>query len=516
MGVRSWTWLVVSLSFAGYLAVLLRLRSRAAGAFYRPVLRVRPVSAGIAAASGWISAASYLSLGGALALSARDGAVYLAGWIAGFAFLALVVAPHLGHAGRHTLPQLVAERAGSRAAGAVAAACALLVTFTYLSAQLRGVALVLERLAPMPLPWAAAAAAAVVLGYTALGRLRALVGGQVAQYLVLAAAYFVLAGALLHALTGSVVPQAAPWSRLAPDAAARLGLPPGIPLTEGLDRMASALGISPHAAGTRPLADWIATALALVAGTAALPHLVSRFLVMPRARDARASALWALAFVVLFYSAVPAVALCARAALLAGAGAPRLDPDVLVLAAPELLGLPAWVVAVGAAGALAAAISTAAALVLALGGGVARELLRGTLLPGLSDRRERWAAGATSAALTFAAAALALRPPGSIVQTVGLGFGLAASAFFPALLATVFWRRATAAGILWGMIAGAGFTIGYVHWFRFLRPELDAPAHWWLGVSPDGIGAVGVLVGAAVLVAVSLATPAPSPQEAAR
>jgi cation/acetate symporter len=509
LGVRGWTWLVVSLSFAGYLVVLIRVRSRTAGSFYRPVRRVRPLAAGVAAASGWISAASYLSLGGALALSMPDGAVYLVGWTVGFALLALLVAPYLGRSGRHTIPQLVAERFRSPAAGAVAVACALLVTFTYLSAQLRGAALVLSRLAPLSLPQAVAAAAAVVLGYTALGRLRTLTGGQVAQYLVLAAAYFAVAGAALHALTGSVVPQVAPWARLGPAGALLLGQPAGLPLPEAVDRLGAALGLAPHGASGRGAVDGIASILALVAGTAALPHMVSRFLAMPRARDARASARWALAFIVLFYSAVPAVALCARAGLLAS-GAP-LDPDLLVLAAPELLGLPPWVVAVGAAGALAAAVSAAAALVVALGAGVARDLLKGSLLPGLSEPAERRTFRATAAALTVVAAGLALRPPGTVVQTVGLAFGLAAASFFPALVAAVFWRRATRRGVLAGMIAGALFTVGYVHWFRFLRPDLDGPAHWWLGISPQGIGAVGAALGAAVLVGVSLLAPEAAP-----
>jgi cation/acetate symporter len=276
--------------------------------------------------------------------------------------------------------------------------------------------------------------------------------------------------------------------------------------------------------------------LALVAGTAALPHMVSRFLSMPRARDARRSATWALAFIVLFYSAVPAVALSARAGLLAtacrpgstpawaegwatsglvgagGAGGPclgRVDPDALVLAAPEMLALSPWMIAVAAARTLAAAVSAAAALVVSLGTAAARDLLKGILLPGLTERAEVRISRATAAGLTVVAAWLALHPPGTVVQTVGLAFGLAAAAFFPALLAAVFWRRATGQGVLWGMAAGALFTIGYVHWFRFLRPELDGPAHWWLGVSPQGIGAVGALLGAAVLVVVSLLGPAP-------
>jgi cation/acetate symporter len=540
VGARGWTWLVVAVSFAGYLATLVWLRVRGAGAFYRPPGRVRPLGAGVAAASGWISAASFLSLGGALALSLPGGAVYLLGWTVGFALLALLVAPYLRRAGRDTIPRLVAERFGSPGAGALALACVLLINFTYLAAQLRGVAIVLARFAPASLPWAVAGAAAMVLVYTALGRLRTLTGGQVAQYLVLATAFLVVAGACLDQLTGNAAPQAALWARLGPGGAARLGLPAGLPLPAAVDRLGAGLGLPPLGAGVGS-ADLVATGLALVAGTAALPHMVSRFLAMPRAADASRSAGWALVFIVLFYSAVPALALSARAGLLAapqggwvapwvaaglageGAAAPavavagaRIDPDVLVLAAPELLGLPPWVIAVAAAGALAAAVSAAAALVVALGAGVARDLLRGSLAPGLSDRAERRVSQVTSGLLTLGAAWMALRPPGTVVQTVGLAFGLAAAALFPALVAGALWRRATRQGVVWGMTAGALFTVGYVHWFRFLHPELDDAAHWWLGISPQGIGAVGALLGAAVLVAVSLLGPAPATPPARR
>ena len=541
MDARTWTWLVVAASFAGYLLVLARARIRGAGAFYRPVRRVWPPAAGVAAAAGWISAASYLSLGGALALSVPDGTVYLVGWTVGFALLALLVAPYLRRTGRHTIPQLMAERFRSPASGAVAAACALLVTFTYLSAQLRGAAIVLARFVPMPLPGAVFVAAAMVLVYTTLGRLRSLTGGEVAQYLVLAGAFFVLAGALTLELTGSPVPQQAIFARLGSRGAALLGQPAGRPLVEAVGRLGEALGVPPQGEGGRGPADWIASALALVAGTAALPHMVSRFLSMPRASEARRSAAWALAFIVLFYSAVPAVALAARAGLLEsarrgagaapswiegwrasgllstgleaparrpgvplGPGGERMDPDALVLAAPEMLRLPPWVVAIAAAGALAAAVSAGAGLVFSLGAVAARDLLKGTLLPGLSDRAELRISRATATGLTVLAALLALRPPGTVVETVGLAFGLAGAAFFPALLAGVLWRRATGRGALWGMLAGAGFTIGYVHWFRFMHPELDRPPHWWLGISPGGVGAAGALVGAAVLVAVSL------------
>jgi cation/acetate symporter len=515
---RALSWLVVAGSFAGYLVVLLWVRTRTAGVFYAPTRQVRPAAEGAAAAASWISAASFLSLGGAMALSGPDGAVYPLGWIAGFALLALLVAPYLRRAGRQGIPQLLAGRFGSPAAGTLAVACAMLVSFTYLSAQLRGAAIVLAHLVPLPLPAAVAAALAVVLGYTALGRLRTLTGGQVAQYLVLATAFLILAGALLQALTGGLLPQAALTARLDGEGARLLGQPPGLPLRQALD----GLGLPPHGRSQRGLPDLLASGLSLVAGTAALPHIVGRFLAMPRAREARRSAGWALLLVALFYSAAPAVGLSARAALvaagregparerLAGWGGAGIDPDALVLAAPEVLGLPPWVAALAVAGALAAAVSAAAGLVLSLGSAAARDLLRGRLLPGLSDRAERRAGRLAAAGLTALAAWLALHPPGTVVQTVALAFGVAAAAFFPALLAAAFWRRATRQGVLLGMATGALFTIGYVHWFRFLRPELDGPASWWLGISPEGIGAVGALLGAAVLALVSLLSPAPA------
>ncbi|HET6437675.1 MAG TPA: VC_2705 family sodium/solute symporter [Anaeromyxobacter sp.] len=531
MSARALTWLLVTTSFLTYLAVLLRLRTRSTGTFYRPMQRVRPVSAGVAAAAGWISAASYLSLGGALAVSPWDGAVYLAGWTAGFALLTLLAAPYFRRSGRETIPALVAERFRSPAAGAIAASMAVLVTFTYLSAQLRGAAIVLARFVPLPLPWAVAAAAAVVLLYTTLGPLRTLTGGQVAQYLVLATAFAVLAGAVSLALTGSPIPQLAWFGHLSPRGAGLLRQPAGSALRAALEGLAREVGPLEHGAGLRGSVDRIAILVALLAGTAALPHMVSRFLAMPRARDARASAGWGLCFIVLFYSAVPAVALAARAGLLASEalGAPatwmagwvpsglvsgggpalRVHPDVLVVAAPEMLGLPPWVTAVAAAGALAAAVSAGAGLVLSMGAAAGRDLL-GALLPaGAAERIGVPASRTAAAALTAVAALLALHPPGTVVETVALAFGLAAAAFLPALLAVAFWPRATRPGVLAGMAAGASFTVGYVHWFRFAHPELDDVAHWWLGISPEGIGTVGTLLGGAMLVAVSLLTVGP-------
>lgn len=539
MNVHTLSWIVVVGSFAGYLIVLLWVRRRSAGAFYSPTREVNPTAEGAAAAAAWISAASFLSLGGALALSLPDGAVYPLGWMAGFALLALLVAPYLRRLGHKGIPRLLEERFASPGAGVVAVACVMLVSFTYLSAQLRGVALVLAHLLPLSFPASVAAALLGVLGYTALGRLRTLTGGQVAQYLLQAGAFLLLAGALLATLTGSFLPQTALSGGLGEGGARLLHRPEGMALREAVEGP----WLAPFGRSERGLTDLIASGLTLLLGTAALPHIVARFLSMPRAREARRSAGFALLFIALFYSAVPAVGLAARAALFAAArpGPARerlmtfadsgrdglsgrgkevlvpgqggealfVDPDLMVIAAPQVLGLSPWVSALAIAGALAAAVSTAAGLVISLYAAASQDLLRGRVAGGVSDRFERRVGQVSAALLTALAAWLSLHPPGSIVQTVALAFGVAAAAFFPGLLAAAFWGRATKEGVLWGMVAGAAFTVGYVHYFRFLRPELDGPSHWWLGISPEGIGVLGALLGAAVLGVVSLLSPAP-------
>jgi cation/acetate symporter len=545
--VRAAAAVVVVGSFGAYLAVLLWDRRRSAAAFYVPGRRHSPLAGGVAIATGWISAASFLSLGGLCALSSRQGTAYLVGWTGGFVLLAVLVAPALRRAGRHTVPGYLGERFASRGVRVVAAACALLVTVTYLAAQLRGAAVVLARLLEVPVGAAVAAAAVLVLLHAALGRMRTLTAGHVAQYLVLAGAYLALGGALLHALTGEALPQRALFAHLSTAGAALLGAEPGAALLPALARRAAAAGLGPAPETARTVADRVAVTLALMAGTAGLPHVLRRFFTVPRRAEARTTVAWGLVFVVVLYSAVPAVSLAVRAVLVATVdGAPRdappawalawaptglvraepgegplrlastgsgrkpgrsfaVDPDVLVLAAPEALGLSPWIVALAAAGALAAAVSSAAGLVLAAAASVAQDLAP----PGRTDRAAARAGLLAGVAAAAVAAGLALRPPGSVVQLVALAFGVAAAAFFPVLVAGAFWPRVTRRGALCGMAAGAAFTVGYVHWFRFAHPELDLPAAYWLGISPEGIGAVGVALGAVVLVAVSLLWPAP-------
>jgi len=553
MDVREAAAVVVVGSFGAYVAVLLWDRLRSAAVFYVPGRRQRPLAGGIATATGWISAASFLSLAGLTALDGRLGSAYVVGWTAGFVLLAVLVAPALRRAGRHTVPGYLGARFGSPAVRRVAAACALLVTVTYLAAQLRGAAVVLSRLLELPVGAAVGVAALLVLLHAAAGRMRALTAGHVVQYVVLAGAYLVLAGAMLQVLAGEVLPQRALFARLSAAGAALLGGAPGAPLFPALVDRAAAAGLAPTADSARGVADRVAVTLALMAGTVGLPHVLRRFFVVPRRADARATVAWGLVFVVVLYSAVPAVALAVRATLVGTLdGAPRppawvqawaptglvridpgvgplqlagdsggagrveagparplvhVDPDLLVLAAPEALGLSPWIVALAAAGALAAAISSAAGLVLAAAASVVQDLAPGAPA-GRDDRITRRAAVSAGVLAVAVAAALALRPPGSVVQLVALAFGVAAAAFFPALVAGAFWPRVTGRAALWGMVVGAALTVGYVHWFRFLHPERDLSAAWWFGISPEGFGAVGAALGAAVLVVVSLLWPA--------
>jgi cation/acetate symporter len=335
---------------------------------------------------------------------------------------------------------------------------------------------------------------------------------------------------------------------LTPEGAALLGARPGQELLEVVNRLSQDLGFPAFTTGWRPRLDVLAIAAALMIGTAGLPHIIIRFFTVPKIRDARASAAWALVFIAVLYTTAPAVAVFVRATSVAtlqgkpaaapppwfaawretglvsfvdrdGDGRMRLsadparnevtiDPDVLVLANPEIARLPPWVVALVAAGALGAALSTAAGLLLVIAAGISHDLLKSVLYPRMSDRAELWSARLTALYATAAATWVALHPPGRVAEMVAHAFGLAASSFFPVILAGIFWKRATKEGAIAGMTAGILFTGGYITWFRVLRPDLG-PTHWFLGISPEGIGAVGALVAFAVIVAVSLLTAAP-------
>jgi cation/acetate symporter len=546
-----WTWAFVAATLALYLSVTAWARARSTADFYVARRSIPPALNGMATGADWVSAASFVSMAGVIAFTGRDGGVYLVGWTGGYVLLAVLLAPHLRRYGRYTVPQLVGERYGSGAARLVAVVCAVAISFTYLVGQLRGVGVVVSRALGVTAEAGAWAGAAVVLVATVLGGMRGVTYTQVAHYVVVVTAYLVPAILVSILLTGQAVPALGLGGRLSADGARLLGADEGRALLAALDDATAELGFGRYTAGARPALDLVLVATALMAGTAALPSAVVRFFTVPRIRDARATAAWSLAFIAVLYLTVPAVAAFSRATLIAslsgraGADAPawfatweraglagwtdrngdgrmqwsgdparnevRVDPDAVVLAAPEVAGLPAWVPALAVAGALAAALSTSAGLLLVIAAAVAHDVVKAAVAPRLSRRRELWWARGAAAAGAVAAAATSALAPAPAVHTVALAFGLAAASLFPALALGVFWRRATREGAIAGMVAGAALAGGYAGWCAL---HGGAPAA--AGVSAQGIGAVGMLLNFAVAIAVSLATPAPPAEVQAR
>jgi cation/acetate symporter len=547
MGVVAWTWLVVVASFVLYVGIALWSRARSAADYYVADRSVSPVLNGMATGTDWMSAASFMSMAGLMAVMGRDGSAYLMGWTGGYVLLAVLLAPYLRKYGKYTVPQFVGDRYYSTGARVVALLCAVAISFVYVAGQLRGVAIVLARFLGTTLERGILVGAVAVFLYAILGGMKGITYTQVAQYVVLIAGYLIPAIFVSLMLTGSPVPPLGMGGTLTPEGAALLGARPGQELLDVLNRLSVELGFPAFTAGWRPRLDVLCITAALMVGTAGLPHIIIRFFTVPKIRDARSSAGWALVFIAVLYTTAPAVAVFARATSIAtlrdrpvadapawfrawegtglvalqdrdGDGRIRLsadparneatvDPDILVLANPEIARLPPWVVALVAAGALGAALSTAAGLLLVIAAGVSHDLVKSVLFPRLGDRGELWTARLAAASAAALAAWFGLHP-GRVAEVVAHAFGLAASSFFPVILAGIFWKRATKEGAIAAMTAGMLFTGGYIGWFRVLRPDLG-PSRWLLGISPEGIGAVGMLLATAVLVTVSLLTPAP-------
>jgi cation/acetate symporter len=541
-----WTWLFVVGSFALYVGVALWAKARSTADYYVAEKSVHPVWNGMATGADWMSAASFMSMAGVVAFMGRDGAVYLMGWTGGYVLLAVLLAPYLRKYGKYTVPQFVGERYYSDAARVVAIVCALVVSFTYVAGQMRGVGVVFARFLGTSIDAGVWLGTAVVFLYAVLGGMKGITYTQVAQYVVLMAAYLVPAIFVSLLLTGHAVPAFGLGGRLTAEGAAVLGAEPGRHLLAVLDEVSAELGFGRYTAGQRPTVDVFMVTAALMVGTAGLPHIIIRFFTVPKIRDARATAGWALVFIAVLYLTAPAVAAFSRATLLTSidgrthAEAPawfetwertglvawtdrdgdgrmrysgdpatnevRVDPDAMVLALPELAHLPPWVPALVAAGALAAALSTAAGLLLVIAAAVSHDLVKSTVAPRISERAElRWARGAAAAAV-LAAGWMGVNPPGLVAEVVAYAFGIAASSFFPVIVLGIFWKRTTREGAIAGMLAGTLLTLGYINWFTVLGGD---PAGLWFGISPEGIGTVGMLLNVVVTVAVSLATPAP-------
>ncbi|HUF77009.1 MAG TPA: sodium:solute symporter family protein [Longimicrobiales bacterium] len=542
MTVEAWTFLLVAASFALYIAIAIWSRASTTKEFYVAGAGVSPLANGMATAADWMSAASFISMAGLISFMGYDGSVYLMGWTGGYVLLALLLAPYLRKYGAYTVPDFVGDRYYSQVARVVAVICAIFVSFTYVAGQMRGVGIVFGRFLEVDINTGVYIGMAIVFFYAVLGGMKGITYTQVAQYCVLIFAYMVPAIFLSLLITGNPVPQ--------------LGLggidqATGTPLFERLNGLHEELGFAAYTSGTKSMLDVFFITAALMVGTAGLPHVIIRFYTVPRVRDARISVGWALVFIALLYTTAPAVAVFARTNLIravsdtpyqevpewftnweatgllgfddangdgriqfTGPASPvvnelTVDRDIMVLANPEIAGLPGWVVGLVAAGGLAAALSTAAGLLLVVSSAISHDLLKRTFMPQITEKGELAAARVSAAVAVIVAGYFGVNPPGFVAQVVAFAFGLAASSFFPVIILGIFSRRTTREGAILGMVSGVTVTAAYIVWFTLMHPELNNADNWWLGISPEGIGTVGMALNFLITLTVSRFTPEP-------
>lgn len=549
MGILGWTWLIVGASFALYIGIAFWAKAKSTGDFYVAEKQIHPILNGMATGADWMSAASFISMAGLISFMGRDGSQYLMGWTGGYTLLAVLLAPYLRKYGRYTVPQFVGDRYYSNAARVVALVCAVFVSFTYVAGQMRGVGIVFSRFLNTTINQGVIAGMVIVFFYATLGGMKGITYTQVAQYVVLIIAYMVPAIFISVMLTGNPIPQLGYGGTLSANGSQLLGAPVGEHLLDVLNKISTDLGFHQYTAGLGNTWDVFAITMTMMVGTAGLPHIIIRFFTVPRIRDARASAGWALVFIAILYTTAPAVAAFARTNFIKSvsdrpyADAPSwfknwektklvgftdkngdgimqytanpktnevmVDKDIMVLANPEIAKLPAWVVALVAAGGLAAALSTAAGLLLVIASAVSHDLMKGIITPNLSESSELWWARGAAGAAVIVAGYFGIHPPAFVAQVVAFAFGLAASSFFPIIIMGVFWKRASKEGAIVGMLTGIVFTAAYIIYFKFMHPELNSAAHWWFGISPEGIGMIGMILNFVVLTAVSMVTSAP-------
>ena len=538
MDLLAWTYLLVGLSFALYLGIAIWSRAGSTEEFYVAGGGVSPLANGLATAADWMSAASFMSMAGIISFSGYDGSVYLMGWTGGYVLLALLLAPYLRKFGKFTVPDFVGDRYYSNKARVVAVICALFISFTYVAGQMRGVGIVFSRYLELPIEWGVVIGMAIVFFYAVLGGMKGITYTQVAQYCVLIFAYMVPAIFISMQLTGNPIPQLG----LGGDVAE------GVPLLDKLDGVLGDLGFADYTSGKKSIPDLFMITLALMVGTAGLPHVIVRFFTVPKVKDARLSAGYALAFIAILYTTAPAVAAFGMYNIIQstsekpidqlpewvqnwqqtkliqiedknGDGTVQyladpatnelsIDKDIMVLAGPEIAQLPDWVVGLVAAGAMAAALSTAAGLLLVISTSISRDLFK-TFRPDISDKKELRIARLSAAGAVILAGYFGINPPGFVAEVVAFAFGLAASSFFPVILLGIFSTRVNKEGAIAGMLTGLVFTISYISYFKFVYPDLNTAEHWWWGISPEGIGSLGMALNFLVCFGVSWLTPAP-------
>ncbi|MFW2389972.1 MAG: sodium:solute symporter family protein [Polyangiales bacterium] len=576
MDVQSWTFLIVGATFALYIGIAIKARAATTGDFYIAGGGVHPVINGMATGADWMSAASFISMAGLISFMGYDGAVYLMGWTGGYVLLALLLAPYLRKFGKFTVPDFVGDRYYSNTARIVAVICAVFVSFTYVAGQMRGVGVVFSRFLEVDINVGVGIGMAIVFFYAVLGGMKGITYTQAAQYCVLIFAFMVPAIFISILLTDKLIPQIGFGANLAGDIGSRIAGGESITLLDKLNGLNTELGFTEYTSGKKSKLDVLCITGALMAGTAGLPHVIVRFYTVPKVRDARISAGWALLFIAILYTTAPAVAAFARTNLIdtvsdasytevegqksipqwfktwedtgllawvdknqdgkvqyvagaALAGKPKftekrgasgerlvsnanadtknelyVDRDIIVLANPEIAQLPAWVIALVAAGALAAALSTAAGLLLVVSTSVSHDLLKRVFMPSISEKHELIAARVAAAFAVMIAGYFGINPPGFVAQVVAFAFGLAASSFFPAIILGIFVKRANREGVISGMLVGIIFTASYIIYFKFMGGTSD---QFWFGISPEGIGALGMVINFAVAFVVSRFTP---------
>ena len=539
MDLQLWIWLMIGITFSLYIGIAIWSKAGSTKEFYVAGSGVSPIANGMATAADWMSAASFISMAGLISFMGYDGSVYLMGWTGGYVLLALLLAPYLRKFGKFTVPDFIGDRYYSDTARVVAVFCALIISFTYVAGQMRGVGLVFSRYLEVDINTGVVIGMAIVLFYAVLGGMKGITYTQVAQYCVLIFAFMVPAIFISMQMTGNPIPQLGFGSQGSD----------GIYLLDKLDGLSRDLGFHEYTTGSKSKLDVFFITAALMIGTAGLPHVIVRFFTVKKVSDARKSAGWALLFIAILYTTAPAIAVFARTNLIETVSEKKyddmpvwfenwektglltftdknkdgviqyvadpqlneltIDRDIMVMANPEIAELPNWVIALLAAGALAAALSTAAGLLLVISSSISHDLIKKIIKPDVSEKGELIAARVSAFFAVLLAGYFGINPPGFVAAVVALAFGLAAASFFPAIVMGIFYKRMNKEGAISGMVTGLLLMLFYMTKFKFGWFGGGTEADWWFGISPEGFGTFAMLVNFVVSLTVCHLNPEP-------
>jgi cation/acetate symporter len=540
MTLQIWIWLMIGITFSLYIGIAIWSKAGSTNEFYVAGSGVSPLANGMATAADWMSAASFISMAGLISFMGYDGSVYLMGWTGGYVLLALLLAPYLRKFGKFTVPDFIGDRYYSDTARLVAIICALIISFTYVAGQMRGVGLVFSRYLEVDINTGVVIGMAIVLFYAVLGGMKGITYTQVAQYCVLIFAFMVPAIFISIQMTGNPIPQLGFGSE-GQD---------GIYLLDKLDGLSKDLGFHEYTSGSKSKLDVFFITAALMIGTAGLPHVIVRFFTVKKVSDARKSAGWALLFIAILYTTAPAIAVFARTNLIETVSEKKydempvwfdnwektglltfndknndgiiqyvaepeineltIDRDIMVMANPEIAELPNWVIALLAAGALAAALSTAAGLLLVISSSISHDLIKKIIKPDVSEKGELIAARISAFFAVLMAGYFGINPPGFVAAVVALAFGLAAASFFPAIVLGIFYKRMNKEGAISGMVIGLLLMLFYMTKFKFGWFGGGTSEDWWFGISPEGFGTFAMLINFIISLVVCHLTNEPS------